>query len=289
MDDFCLGAEFFCQSNRAVVKADAKRKDQVRVVHRLVCRDRAVHSDHSQISGVCRGNGSDSHKARNRRNLVKAKKRLKVFCNLDGIAAASQIGHGLFAFVHRAKNRLEPCGNFLFACVEPDFFFCARYFWPRGKFNFLKLNVSRNVNQNRAGPSCRRDFKSLWNRSQKLGGALYHHAVLCNRERKAKSVGLLEGVGSNHRKVHLARNRDNRNRVAARVGDGRQKVHRARAAGGHANGGLSCCPREALCDEARGLFLADKDMLDSAPGQFVVKRQNRAARNSRHGRDFMSL
>ena len=110
----------------------------------------------------------------------------------------------------------------------------------------------------RTGPG--RPVRAMWNASwiaaRDVARVLDHDRVLDDRHRDAGDVGLLEAVGADQVGAHLAGDEDGRDRVHHRVGDRRDEVGRAGAAGGerHADaaGWPSRSPRRRGRRPARG-------------------------------------
>ena len=91
---------------------------------------------------------------------------------------------------------------------------------------------------------------------------------------------LLEGVGADDRRAHLAGDGQQRNAVQLGVGDGRHQVRGARAAGGHAHADLAGAAGVALGGEAAALLVPRQDHahLVAEAGQGLVQRHARPAR-----------
>ena len=98
--------------------------------------------------------------------------------------------------------------------------------------------------------------------------------MLGDGEREPVGIDLLERIGADQRLRHLRGDRHQRDRIEARVGDGREEVGGSRAGGGQTDGGPAGHPRHALRDEAGALFMAGEDVADAAAVQRIVERQD---------------
>ena len=88
--------------------------------------------------------------------------------------------------------------------------------------------------------------------------------MLRDRQRETERVDLLERVRADHRARHLARDRDERNRVELRVGDRREQVRGAGARRRDADAGPARHACDALGDEARALLVAREHVTNRA-------------------------
>ena len=91
-------------------------------------------------------------------------------------------------------------------------------------------------------------------------------------------VALLEGVGADEVRAHLARDAHERRRVHPGVGDRRHEVRRARPGRGDGDADASRRTRVALGHVTRALLVPGEDVPNGRPaGERVVQRQDRAA------------
>ena len=138
----------------------------------------------------------------------------------------------------------------------------------------------RDVDEDRPGAPGGGDVERLRHGARDVGGIRDEEVVLGDRHRDAADVGLLEGVGADHRRAHLPGDRDHRHRVHVRVRDRRHEVGRAGARGGHADAHLAGGGGVPLGGVAGALLVADEDVPDRGVHEGVVRREDGAARDA---------
>ena len=91
-----------------------------------------------------------------------------------------------------------------------------------------KLNVLRNVDQNRAGSTIGRHVESFVNSFRQVIGVFDQPVMLCAGTRDANGIGLLERIVADHEGRDLPRENDHRDRVHQCVLHARHGIGRAR-------------------------------------------------------------
>ena len=141
-----------------------------------------------------------------------------------------------------------------------------------------ELDVLRNVDNDRAGPSVLGDEKRLMQDTREVVHILHKVIVFRAGPRDADRVALLEGVGADQRRRNLPRYADDRDRIHQRVGEPCHRVRRARAGRNKHHAHLAAGPRISLRRVNRALLVTHEEVLD--PGlleNLVVDRKNGAA------------
>ncbi len=152
------------------------------------------------------------------------------------------------------------------------------------------LCVLRDVDQHRAGPPRRSDVDGLLEDIGQVVGVLDQVVVLGDWHGDAGDIGLLEGVLAEHQAGHLAGDRQQRRAVHHRVGDRRDQVGGAGAAGADANADLPSRAGVALGGVA-GALLVPAEHVAQLVAIFphrIVERHDRAAGDSEHHIDAIA-
>jgi hypothetical protein len=129
----------------------------------------------------------------------------------------------------------------------------------------------------------------LVQRARDLERVLDHERVLDGRHGDAEHVGLLEAVGPQQVRAHLAGDEHSRDRVHHRVLDRRHDVRGARAARGQADADLARRLRVTLGGVPAARLVAHQDMADAAVEQGVVGGDVRAAGKAEYDVDALRL
>ena len=149
------------------------------------------------------------------------------------------------------------------------------------------LGVLRDVDQHRARTAGPRDVEGLAQRRRDLVRLGDQVVVLRDRQRHARDVGLLEGVGADERARHLAGDADQRRGVHHGRGDARHHVGGAGAGGGHRHAHAAAGAREAVGHVHGALLVPRQDVVDGVVRHRVVDGQDRAARIPEHVGDAL--
>ena len=81
------------------------------------------------------------------------------------------------------------------------------------EFVFGMREILRNINNNRAGSSCRRNVKRLFDNAWDVLSPLNHEGVLHDWPRNPHHIGLLERILTDQVTLYLTRNNDHWYRV----------------------------------------------------------------------------
>ena len=149
-----------------------------------------------------------------------------------------------------------------------------------------QLDIFWQVDEHRAGAAGRRDVKGLPHHAGDVVGVGHEVVVLRDPAADLDDRRLLEGVGADHARSHLAGERDERHAVHLRVGDRRHEVERARAARGHAHARPAGRAGIALGREAAPLLMPRQDGADLVL-VFRERLVQRHARPARVGEDHV--
>ena len=122
--------------------------------------------------------------------------------------------------------------------------------------------VTRDVDEHRAGATGRGDVERLAERLRKVVGALQEEAVLHHGHGDAHDVGFLEGVGADDAARDLARDDHERHGVHVRRGDARHRVGGAGAGRHEHDAHLAGGAGVAIGLVHRTLLVAGKDVTD---------------------------
>ena len=138
-----------------------------------------------------------------------------------------------------------------------------------------------------------RPVVAMWNAWRTAIGrsCARHHqfVVLGDAAGDADGVALLEGVGADGRRRHLAGDAHHRDRVHVGVAQRRDHVGGRRAAGDHGDAGPTGDVGVALGHVAGALLVAHEDVADRRIEQRVVGRQDAAAGQAEHDLDALHL
>ena len=146
--------------------------------------------------------------------------------------------------------------------------------------DLLGLDVLRHIDEDGAGTAGEGYGEGPGDDREQLGGALDEKIVLGDGKRHPVGIDLLKGVRADHRRGHLAGDRDEGNGIELRVRQGGDEVRRPRTGRGEADARLSGRPRDAVGDEAGPLLVPREDMAYRAFGERVVEGEVGAPRNA---------
>ena len=142
-----------------------------------------------------------------------------------------------------------------------------------------ELDVLRDVDHDRAGPSALRHVERLVQHARQVGDVFDEIVVLGARPGDADGVAFLERVVADQMGRHLAGDADDGNRVHQRVGEPRDRVGGARPRGDQHAADLAGGARIALGRVHGALLVPHQDVADLLlVKQRVVDRQHGAAR-----------
>ena len=145
----------------------------------------------------------------------------------------------------------------------------------------------------RAAPGPGRPVVAMWNAwrtaigmSARFGDQI---VVLGHRPGDADRVALLEGVGADGGRRHLAGDHHDRHRVHVRVAQGRDDVGRGGTRCHHRDARTACGVGIALRHVPGALLVAHEDVADRRVDDRVVHRQDGPARKAEHDLDPFHL
>src|SRR5690348_38141 len=139
------------------------------------------------------------------------------------------------------------------------------------------LRVFRNVDQHRTGPSGPRDEEGFAHRMRHFVRVRDEIIMLRDRQRHARDVRLLKGIGTDELAAHLAGDADDRRRIHHGSCDAGHHVRGAGARGCYCNTYFARRARVTVCHMRRALLVAYEDVMKLAVFQRVIGRQNRSA------------
>jgi len=270
-------------ADRAVVEAHPEREQQIALVEHQVGERGGVHAHHAEREWMLGWQDAETVQRRCDRGVDRLGERSNgCRCVRDDDARTGEY-HRTVGLVHEPGRRRDRIGIGRRWSVRPP------GIRERVHVDRLLLHVLGHVDHHGSGaPRCG-DTKRRRHHVQQLLGRLDEPVVLRDREGHAVGVDLLERVRADRRARHLARDRDQRDRVELRVGDCGHEVRGARAGGAEAHRRLARHARHPLGDESGALLVAGEHVPKPAPVQGVVHGQVRATRNTGHGGDALTL
>ena len=141
------------------------------------------------------------------------------------------------------------------------------------------LHVLGDVDDHGAGTTGAGEVKGLLEDARQIVGVEHEVGVLHDRQGHAEEVGFLEGAFADVFLENLSGDGHHRGGIHEGVGDGRDEIGGAGAAGGHAHADLAGGAGVALGGERAALFVAGEDDADFVgAGQGLVQLLGSAAR-----------
>ena len=125
--------------------------------------------------------------------------------------------------------------------------------------DLVAVDVGRDVDEHGARPPGRCDVERLANGLGDVGGVFDQVVVLGDRQRDARDVGLLKGVGPDDRRGDLAGQYHDGHRVHVRVGQTGDRVGRPGAARHECHADTARGPRIAVRGVNAALLMAGQD------------------------------
>ena len=228
---------------------------------------------------MCLREGADAHEGRRHGDIGLDREVFQLGMRLGRDDATAGIDHGTFGLLdeieHRAELRVARLGDGADRGIgELD----GR---RENRHEALLLHVLRNVDDDRTGPPAAGDVEGFLEDARQIGGIHHEVGVLHDRQGHAIEVGLLKGALADELAEHLAGDRHQRNRVHKRVGDSRDEIGGAGAAGGHAHADLALGAGVTLGGEGTALFVARQNRANLVgAGERLVQLLRGAARVS---------
>ena len=231
VDDPRAGREGVQVAGHPVVEPGTQADDQVAALEPGHGRDRAVHAGHAEVLRVAVRERTTRHQGRDDRDAGEFGEHRELARRAGADGAATDVqdrAAGLEDQPGRLANLLGVWAGHRAVAGQ------VQLGRPRVRRGGLQRGLG-DVDQHRAGPPGGGDVERLRDGARDLGRVGHEEVVLGDRHRDATDVRLLEGVRADRGRADLAGDRDHRDRVHVRVGEGGDQVGRARARGGHAH------------------------------------------------------
>ena len=275
VDDFAVLGELGQLAGHAVVEAHAERDEQVGIVDGVVAVDGAVHPEHVQTEVII---VREIPEAVERERDGDAQQFGELRHRVGGSAmrhAAARVNHRPLAGADRIDDRLEFVG---LRTANRAIAGQVHRRVPVGN-DLLHLHVFTDVDQDRSRSARRRNVKRFLHHPRQVFGARDEVVVLRDAAADFHHRRFLKRIVTQRGRTHLPRDRDHRDRVHLRVGNARDEVGRAGAAGAEANARLAGGARVAVRHESAALFVAREDGAEFVGhlGEGLVNRHRRAA------------
>ena len=237
-----------------------------------------MHADHAGIAGIRSVKGAFSHQGIADRSIHQTGKGAHLFGRSGKHRAAAHIQVRLLRFGKKLQ-----C-FFQFFLRKPVRTF-RRFRLHGGILPYRRRHILGHIHQHRPRPVGGGDPERFPDGIRKDPDILHNIAMLGDGHGHARDIHLLKGILSQRRKVHVCRDRDNRDGIHVCGGDSGDQVGRAGTAGGHADPDLSRGPGIAVRRMRRPLFMGGQHMknLTLMLIERVVHVQNRAARITEYG------
>ncbi len=274
VDDQRVGCEGVEVAGHAVVEARAEADDEVALLQAGDRGHRAVHAGHAEVLRVAVGEGAARHQRGDDRDAGQGGQLRQLARRAGADHAAADVEHRTPRLADQPHGLLD-----LLGVGRGDGPVARQLQLGRPRERRLRLQCRLgHVDQHRPGATGRGDVEGLGDRARDVGRVGDEEVVLGDRHRDAADVGLLEGVGADHRGADLAGDGHHRHRVHVRVGQRRHQVGRARPRGRHADADAPGRRGVPLRGVPGTLLVADQDVPDPrGVHQGVVRREDRAA------------
>ena len=256
MDDRGPGRERRELARHAVVEPRADRDENVARVHREVRPLRPVHARPAEMQLVRLRERALAHQRRHDRERPGLGEPRELGAGVAVERPAADVEHRLAGVRDRARRladlqrvdlrRRPPAREIDVVGV--------------GEVERRLLQVARHVDEHRPAAARSRDVERRLHRGRDVADVGDEPRVLDHRHRDPGDVALLEGVGADQVRPHLARDADERRRVHPRVGDRRDEVCRARPRRGDRHSRPARRARVPLRHVPRALLVAGEDV-----------------------------
>ncbi len=269
-----VGGEAGQLAGHPVVEPRAEADDEVGLLQRGHRGHRAVHARHAEVRGMRVGQRAPSHQRGDDRRAAEVDQAAQLLAGPGLQHTAADVQHRL------ARLDEQPGGLADLLAVRAADRPVAGEVDPLGPVEGREVlqGVLADVDEHRSGPAGAGDVERLGDGPRDLVGLGHQVVVLRHRHGDAADVGLLEGIGADGGRGHLAGDRDERHRVHVGVGDRRHQVGRPRSRGRHADAHPAGRDGVALRGVAGALLVADQDVPHRGRvQQRVVRREDRAA------------
>ena len=146
------------------------------------------------------------------------------------------------------------------------------------KIHLRAENVGSDVHYHRPRPPRPGDEKRLFDRPKQILRTLDEIIMLRDRRRDTADVRFLERILADDGGRHLSGETNERNRIHIGGGDTRYKIRAARSRSREADADFSRSARVTVRRQRRALLMTHKDMRELHFIDFIVQRQDHAAR-----------
>ena len=276
MDDLGFLRERIHAAGDAVVEARTERDQQVGALHRRDGGRGAVHARHAEAQRVIVGERAARHERGDDGDL----RHLGEFAQCARRArlqhAAAHVQHGALGAQDQLRGFLDHAGVTLdvgFVAGQRRLHVGVTRPVPRHR---VLQDVLGNVHERRARSAGRGQVECLADGERQVVCRHHEFVVLGDAARDAHRVALLEGIGADGRRGHLAGDRHHRDRVHVCVTQRRHQVGGRRTARDHRDAGTTRDMRVALGHVAGTLFVTHEDVADRRLEQRVVGGQDAA-------------
>ena len=277
MDDLRVRGELVDVPRDAVVETGTEDQQQVALVHGPVAIGRAVHAEPLHRQAVRLGEGAHAHECGGDGNVGAFGKREQFLVRARRDDAAAYIEHGPF----RLANHLDDLPELLVVGMGGGGGIGAPKLDP-GRIDRRELrllHVLGNVDQHGAGPAALCEVEGLLEDARQVVDIEDEVAVFHDWQRQAVDVGFLKRHLADVLRINLAGDRHQRDRIHVGVGDRRNQVGGAGAAGGHAHADPAGGARVALGRKSATLLVTRQDHAKLAgTGERLMQFQRTAAR-----------
>ena len=274
MYDFRVGRELRHRPRNPVVETSTEGYEQIRLEDRRIARVRPVHAEPVEIFGLHRVYAAEPHEGCRHGYVEDFRKFVELLGGTRGYYPAAGVYYRpLGRPYHRHYFGDVGVGRLGGRADSGE----VGLGFKVGREHLL-LNVLGNVYHYGPGPAALGYYKGFLYYSGEVFGVEDEIAVLDYRQRHAEHVGFLEGALADERLEDLAGYRHHRDAVHECVGNCGQKVHRAWAAGDHADADFACRAGVPVRHKTAALFVSGENHADfPGSGEGVVQVYGRAA------------
>ncbi len=228
-----------------------------------------MHAEHPEKIRVVRVESSQAHERRDDRNALGPRETPQhvravrvddppADVQYRSIGGENRLCHSVYDFL---RNRRERSRGVPLHRRVPGVFTLV---------HLRELDISGNVDQNRARPSAPRDGESAPQNGRDFARVADLPGRAHDSARHGQDIDFLKRVRADQPGRHLAGDRHQRNRIGGRVRERCQEIRRARAGRGQAHRRRTRGPRHAVRDKGRALFVPRENMAHGTLIQRVI-------------------
>ena len=260
-------------AGHAVIEAHAQRNQKIGFLNGLIHPGFAVHAHHSQIQSMRSGKSAQPEQRQGHRNIGCFRQPADLFPSTGEHDAVSRQDHRALRFIDQRGRLIQFRGSgkeIGHLPVRP-----GRSRIPI-EFAGTKLRVFGDVHEHGTRPVRSRDVEGFAQADGDFIRACHQIIVLGDGKSDAGDVRLLEGVASENRAAHLARNAHDGRRIHHRRGDSGDHIGRPGTRRRQRYTHPAARPRVSVGHVRGALFMPHQHMVDLRLGQGIVGRQNGA-------------